>query len=247
MRRLFPGDREGELRRERGDRGDATEAVQEALQSWTPGETDFAIQSRIAGAVEKTGADCPVLLVGGDERVTQFRHPIAQGAPANRLVMAVLVARRSGLHVALTRYASVGEPVTAVARGLATAKKIHSQVLAAHTPGATYGSVMETLDEAYTTEGHSGAWREHYQGGPIGYAQREFEIAPVQTDSRWWNEPVTGGNAIAWNPSVAGGGKDEDTYLVGAHGQHEWVTTAPGWPTSLVPGTPYSRPDVLVL
>ncbi len=106
---------------------------------------------------------------------------------------------------------------------------------------------METLEDAYAAEGHPGAWREHYQGGPIGYAQREFEIAPPQTDSRWWNEPVTAGNAIAWNPSVAGGGKDEDTYIVSESGSHEWITSAPGWPTSLVPGTPYARPDVLVL
>lgn len=226
---------------------DATDAVQQALQSWVPGETDFEIQSRIAGAVEKTGADCPVLLVGVDDRVTKFRHPIALGAPAHRLVMAVLVARRSGLHVALTRYASRGVPAPHVTTGLAAAKRIHAQVLAAHVVGNRYGAVLSSLDEAYTTEGYAGSWREHYQGGPIGYAQREFEISPAQRDSRWWNEPVAAGNAIAWNPSVAGGGKDEDTYLVAANGTHEWVTSAPGWPTSTVPGTQLLRPDILML
>jgi Xaa-Pro dipeptidase len=225
---------------------DATDAVQQALQSWVPGETDFDIQSRIARAVEKTGADCPVLLVGVDDRVTKFRHPIALGAPAHCLIMAVLVARRSGLHVALTRYASRGEPAPRVTTGLAAAKRIHAQVLSAHTVGNRYGAVLSSLDEAYTTEGYPGAWREHYQGGPIGYAQREFEISPAQSVSRWWQEPISIGNAIAWNPSVAGGGKDEDTYLVGTNGQHEWVTAAPGWPTSLVPGTQLIRPDVLM-
>ena len=226
---------------------EATQAVQDALTSWVPGEADFQIQSRIAGAVERTGADCPVLLVGADDRVARFRHPVANGSPTNRLVMAVLVARRSGLHVALTRYASVGTPARSLSEGMASAKAIQTAVLAAHTPGVTYGSVMATLEDAYVTQGSPGVWREHYQGGPIGYAQREFEIAPVQSDSRWWNEPVRPGNAVAWNPSVAGGGKDEDTYIVNGVGPHEWVTSAPGWPTSNVPGTQYSRPDVLLL
>ena len=224
---------------------DAAEAVQDALQAWVPGESDFQIQSRIASSVESRGADCPVLLVGVDDRVTQFRHPIARGAAAHRLVMAVLVARRSGLHVALTRYASVGSPDARLAAGLAASKRIHGKVLSAHVPGASYGSILRVLDEAYAAEGHPGGWREHYQGGPIGYAQREFEISPAQTDSRWWHEPVSLAGAVAWNPSLPGGGKDEDTYIVGPNGVHEWVTTAPGWPTSSSSFGP--RPDPLIL
>ncbi|GAB2825562.1 M24 family metallopeptidase [Alpinimonas psychrophila] len=226
---------------------DATAAVQEVLKAWTPGETDFQIQARISAAMELVGADCPVLLVGADDRIAKFRHPIARGASANRLVMAVLVARRSGLHVALTRYASAGKPAESLLEGLAAAKRIHVKTLSAHLSGSTYGSVLEAIDEAYAAEGHSGAWREHYQGGPIGYAQREFEISPVQTDSRWWQEPISPGNAVAWNPSVAGGGKDEDTYIVGKNGAHEWITSAPGWPTTLVPETQFLRPDILML
>ena len=35
--------------------------------------------------------------------------------------------------------------------------------------------------------------------------------------------------AMAWNPSLPGGAKDEDTYLVGADAC-ELVTTTGGWP-----------------
>ena len=37
------------------------------------------------------------------------------------------------------------------------------------------------------------------------------------------------GHAVAWNPSLPGGAKAEDTYLVHADGL-ERVTTGPGWP-----------------
>jgi hypothetical protein len=40
---------------------------------------------------------------------------------------------------------------------------------------------------------------------------------------------VEAGHAVAWNPSIAGGAKLEDTYLVGA-GSRVRVTDAPGWP-----------------
>ena len=85
---------------------DAAEAVETALRNWQPGETDREIAARVVAHTEHTGADAPCLLVGGDERLQSFRHPVANGSRPERVVMAVLVARRDGLHVALTRHAA---------------------------------------------------------------------------------------------------------------------------------------------
>ena len=87
---------------------DAAAALQSALASFRPGERDLDIQARCAAHLEATGADTPVLIVGGDERLVRYRHPMAAGVPVHRLVMAVVVARRAGLHVAATRFASAG-------------------------------------------------------------------------------------------------------------------------------------------
>ena len=46
-------------------------------------------------------------------------------------------------------------------------------------------------------------------------AQREFELAPTSAGSEWWTVPVEANSAVAFNPSLAGGAKIEDTYLVG--------------------------------
>ena len=61
------------------------------------------------GRALRPGADAPVLIVGGDDRVRRYRHPMAVGAPVRQLAMAVVVARRGGLHAAATRFA-VGRP-----------------------------------------------------------------------------------------------------------------------------------------
>jgi antitoxin VapB len=224
---------------------DAAHALQSALVRWRPGELDLDIQARCAAGLEAAGADAPVLIVGGDDRLAAFRHPMAAGAPVKHLVMAVAVARRAGLHVALTRFASAG-PVSgeyAALRGRVLA--IENDVLAASRPGATYGDVLDALARAYSAQDAINGWKGHYQGGPIGFAQREFEIAPGQTGSRWYREPVAAGHAIAWNPSLPGGAKAEDTYLTGPDGQLSLMTSAPGWPAEVNDDRRPARPAVL--
>jgi hypothetical protein len=100
------------------------------------------------------------------------------------------------------------------------------------------------LDRWYTRAGARDAWAGHYQGGPIGYAQREFEIAPCQLGSRWAAVRIEPGHALAWNPSLPGGAKTEDTYLVHAGGL-ERVTTGPDWPTEAGDDGLPPRPAVL--
>lgn len=212
---------------------DAARAVQDSLAHWRPGERDLDIQARCAARLEESGADAPVLIVGGDDRLERYRHPMAVGAPVRRMVMAVAVARRGGLHVALTRFASAGpvEPAQAALHRKVAA--VHDAVLAACRPGKTYGTAVESLASAYAAVGAEGGWMGHYQGGPIGFAQREFEIAPGQSGSRWYREPVAAGHALAWNPSLPGGAKSEDTYLVTGDGELTPVTAAPGWPAEI--------------
>lgn len=208
---------------------DAAAAVEGALRAWRPGDVDRDVAAHVAGAVEQVGAQAPVLLVGGDERVRRFRHPVAVGDKMQELAMVVLVASRDGLHVALTRYAAADPVAPELEAALAATRRIHRRVLAASTPGVRFGAIMQELRAAYEAERAPDSWREHYQGGPIGYAQREFEIAPEPTDGPWQQTELQLGSAVAWNPSLRGGAKDEDTYLI-TTGQPRSVTMTTDWP-----------------
>jgi Xaa-Pro dipeptidase len=208
---------------------DAARALESTLRAWRPGERDVDVQARIAAELERAGAFGACLIVGGDERVERFRHPLATGVAVNRLVMAVVVAERGGLHAAATRFAcSQGLPGEVREAWLA-ALGVESRMLSACRVGATYGEVLRACDEAYSLVGWPGAWREHYQGGPIAYRQREFEISPSQRESRWYEQRIEAGHAVAWNPSVAGGGKSEDTFLVDHEGLR-CLTATGDWP-----------------
>jgi antitoxin VapB len=220
---------------------DAAAALEWALAAWTPGERDLDLQAQCAAALEARGADAPVLIVGGDERVQRYRHPMAAGAPVHRLAMAVVVARRAGLHAAATRFASAGPVPHSYAALRASVLSIERAVLAACRPGRSYADALTALDRGYAAAGYPGGWAGHYQGGPVGYAQREFEIAPGQLGSRWPAEPIRAGHAVAWNPSLPGGAKVEDTYLI-TDGGLERVTASADWPTEpgddMLPGRP---------
>ena len=116
--------------------------------------------------------------------------------------------------------------------------------------GGSYGQALSALDAGYAREGAAGGWAGHYQGGPIGFAQREFEIAPCQHDSRWYSTRIEAGHAVAWNPSLPGGAKAEDTYLVqsgrdGARHHRPGGPAGPAWPVEDGDDVVPPRPAVL--
>lgn len=240
--RMCLGDQEQE--RLRALAADTTGALEGALASWRPGESDRDVAARVAYRLECDGIFPACLLVGGDERLERFRHPVAVGAPMRRHAMAVVVGTRGGLHVALTRVASASGVAPGLAAAHRAAQVVEGRMLAACRAGATYGDVLEASLAGYAEVGEPEAWRDHYQGGPIGYRQREWEIAPDQRDSRWFERTIAAGDAVAFNPSVAGGGKSEDTFLVGPGGL-ELLTGSSRWPSSSpAPGLP-ARPQIL--
>lgn len=216
---------------------DAADALAAGIDDWRPGgTTDLDVAARVSYELEKRGAKAVCLIVGGDERLRSFRHPLAIGEVVRDALMAVVVARRGGLHVAATRIAvrRAADPIIELVEELAD---VNDGVLRASLPGQTWGAAITELAVGYARIGRPEAWREHFQGGPIAFEQREFELAPGLDDSPYWEFVSAKGAAVAWNPSLKGGAKIEETYLVGAH-DLELVTRSEGWPVTSSPGGP---------
>jgi Xaa-Pro dipeptidase len=223
----------------------AAHALEVGVAGWTPGEsTDFEVASVVSRELERYGAKAVCLIVGGDDRLRSVRHPLAIGAVVNDALMAVVVARRGGLHVAATRSA-VTNPDDPIVQLTERLQSVHEAVLSSSRPGRSWGDAVEALAKGYENIGQPGAWREHFQGGPIAFEQREFELAPGQTDSPYWDLDCAVGAAVAWNPSLRGGAKIEETYLVGNDG-FELITNSGAWPTtSSDDGVPHSQVKVV--
>ncbi len=214
---------EGEIERYRDVATDTVDAVEAVARAVEPGETEHAMAGRLAGALRAKGLLPWVLLVAADERVERFRHPLPTDAAARRYVMLVTCAERGGLIAACTRLAAFEPVPPALAEKHRAVATVDAALISATRPGETFGKIFDVGRAAYEKVGHPDEWRQHHQGGSIGYLPREAKAGPGEATQ------VLASQAFAWNPSIAGT-KSEDTVLVEAAAT---VPLAPvtDWPT----------------
>jgi Xaa-Pro dipeptidase len=215
--------------------------LEEVARSVEPGKTEREIGAEVFWRCHRAGITPVVVLVGADERLSRYRHPLPKGNPVHTYAMLVLVGVRGGLQTALTRLVAVNElPARIVGRHRAVTRV--EAVYIHHTrPGHTLGQILEIGAAAYAAEGYPDEWHRHFQGGLIGYAPREIEAVPGL------DTVVEPFQAAAWLPSITGT-KSEDTFLI-LPDRNEMLTNTENWPMLQIEieRQTYYRPDILRL
>ena len=236
---------EGEQARMRELGADSCRALEDSVRTLRSGMTGREMAAELSSRLEVDGIFPFAIFAGGDKRRASFRHPNVSAAPFERDAMVVIVAVRGGLNVAATRTVTIGEPDPELAERHLISAEAEAAAIAATRPGNTYGEALQAQIDVYEKHGYTDEWRNHTQGGPIGYGAREFGPGPLSHPDRFTEWPVEIGHAVAWNPTVQGS-KAEDTFLVGAE-DNEMVTNSSSWPAIEVPvpGGSFSRPGIL--
>jgi len=216
---------------------DAARAVEQVARSARPGDSERELAGELAHRCVSCGIAPTVVLVGTDERIDRYRHPLPTEVRLRQRALIALTGRRDGLHVALTRMVvrSRAEPEL-VARHRAVAR-VDAVLLAASRPGRAWSEALAAGLEQYAREGFPDEWMRHHQGGLTGYAGREIKVTP---DTRG---AIEEGNAVAWNPTLPGV-KSEDTAVVAGVGPR-LVTSTTSWP-AYAEGLEAGRPGLLV-
>jgi Xaa-Pro dipeptidase len=217
---------------------DCAAAVVEAVSTLTPAAAEAEAAGELLARLGRRGFVVPVVLVAGTDRQRVHRHPLPTAARLARTALLAVTAERDGLHVSMTRIVSFGEPPAELARLVAAAATVDAAMLGASRPGTTTGAVLDVAAAAYERLGFPDEWRRHHQGGITGYRGREVFAVPGEPT------PLREGYAVAWNPSIGGGAKSEDTALV-RDGGVEVLTRTPGLPELEAGGL--RRPGVAVL
>lgn len=184
---------------------DARLAMDASLAEVVPGTSEDALVADLLARLPGTRA--PVVLAAADDRIRRYRHPLPGPTAIRARVMLVLVAERWGLHVALTRTREIEPPAADLARRIEAVARVQTAMHAATRPGATFGDVFDAARATYAAAGFPDAWRDHHQGGSIGYQARERIAVPSDA------AVIDPGMAFAWNPSISGV-KAEDTILL---------------------------------
>lgn len=216
---------------------DAAEACTDVCATLTASMTEYDVAGRLSAALLSRGIDPVVLLVAGGDRLPQHRHPLPTAGPVGDLVMVVACGRRHGLIASLTRFVATRTLAARLAGDYERLLRVDAAYNGATRPGATVGACCAAGIAAYAVEGFAAdEWSRHHQGGPTGYATRDYLATP---DSA---AVIVDSQAFAWNPSVPSL-KVEDTVLATASGTRV-LTTDLRWPATSVDGL--VRPGILI-
>jgi antitoxin VapB len=201
-----------------------------------PDMSEYAATGLLAAEFAARGIDAILLLAAGGERLAVHRHPLPTLSPLGPLAMLVACGRRGGLIASVTRFYAT-KPLAPEMRGTyRRLLEVETAFFDATRPGAEIGAVWRAGTAAYERNGFpADEWTRHHQGGPSGYAPREYLANGSE------RETVLAGQAFGWNPS-ANGLKLEDTIISG-EGGIEILTVDPAWPSLQVDGR--ARPDIL--
>jgi Xaa-Pro aminopeptidase len=229
-----------EVQRYRKLARDAALALEAAALAVKPGMTEHEAAADLAWLSMQKGMDPFVRLIAADERIRRFRHPIPTARKVRRMCMLVLCAERRGLVVAATRLVHFGKLSRDLERRHRAVCLVDAAMIAASEVGRPFREVLQVAERTYRAVGFDGEWKHHHQGGPTGYAGREFVVTAREKRAIQPCQP------IAWNPSIAGT-KSEDTILATERGP-ELLTRTGHWPMLEVKLGPRTllRPAILV-
>ncbi len=212
---------------------DAARALGDAMRTATPDWSEAMLAGEIARSLHRARIQPVVLLVAGEERIREYRHPLPKGNRLGRLAMGIVCGRRDGLVVNLTRIRAWGG--SDILPQYELLLEVEERALSATVPGATVGAVMAAIADGYRTIGRPDAFAAHHQGGIAGYRPREILGKPGDQTM------LAEGMCVAWNPSLPGV-KVEDTFLITSTGL-ENLTVDPDWPMIQIGGR--LRPGIL--
>jgi Xaa-Pro aminopeptidase len=202
------------------DVGSAVGALCRSLQVQL---TEIQVARRVNDSMAAVGARAVVTLVGADDRIARFRHPVPTLRRWTHSLLIGVCAERDGLVVALSRIIAAGTTSARIADRTVAAATVFGRLLGATRPGATGAELFEVARASYHDVGHAGEELLHHQGGAIGYRSRDWIAHPTSRAT------VQTRQAFAWNPSITGT-KVEDTVLM-LDGKLECITSSPDWPS----------------
>lgn len=221
---------------------DCSRAIETVARQMSLGDSGFQVESDLARHLLARGIQPHVLLVAFDERLKRYRHPTPSANHLRHHAMLVVCGKRHGLIASMTRMVHFGRLGEDLARRHEAVCRVEAAMWAATVPGASYGSALEAGIAQYKKEGFPQEWKLHHQGGPTGYAGRDYLVTPGE------ERVVQDRQAVAWNPSITGT-KTEDTFIVNGNSRDVVTAASSAWPmveVTVPGGGKLKRPAILV-
>ena len=212
-----------EIRRVRWLSQKTEEILRKVAEIINPGITEIEIAGIISGEMGKYGIECDVLLIGSDERIEKYRHPVPTEKKVKKLVLLHPASKKWGLHVPMSRMLSFGNPDIETVKKFDGACKIAAEAISSCTEGAKLIDILMAQEKTFMELGYKDEWGMHYHGGITGYL---LVSQAVYTDK---NSGISLNQPHAWFVTLTGV-KVEELSLTTKNGI-EICSTKGNWPT----------------
>ena len=149
--------------------------------------------------------------------------------------------RYKGLVVCCTRYVNFVPVSEELKKQYLDNVRIDCTMIANSIPGESFQTPFLAGKKAYEELGYGQEFEKHHQGGPIGYAARDYRI------DFGHHGIIAENQAFCWNPSITGT-KSEDTVIAAEEGPL-FITGPCLFPAleTKINGHTVLRPDILEL
>ena len=188
-----------------------SKAIEETVDTIEPGNKECEIVGRLAERLWMNRLDYITIFCAADERIANFRHPVATEKKIEKRAMLCVNARKWGLIISLTRFVQFGKIPEALQKKYEANVYIDCVLMANTIPGKPAVEAFRKGIAAYKETGYAQEYELHHQGGSIGYVGRDYKVHFNST------EIIQENQAFAWNPSITGS-KSEDTMLATSKG-----------------------------
>ena len=148
---------------------------------------------------------------------------------------------KNGINVSISRSIHFGKTPKDLINRQKAVNFIEASYLHYSKPGTYLKDLLEVGKKAYSEVGFSHEWKNHSQGGIVGYKPREILVTGKS------KERLKENNILSWNPTVRGA-KAEDLVLVRKE-RIEQLYIDRRWPCSKIKidGDIYLKPKILEL
>lgn len=216
-------------------------ALGNAIKIINPGETENEIARKTRNELAKFNCDSVVTLIGADERIEKYRHPVPTENTWKKVLLIVVCARREGLIASLSRIVCAGEIPGELKRKTEACAFIFAKILSETKRGKSGAQLYKIAADAYAEKGFADEINKHHQGGAAGYKTRDWVIHPQSAETVFPNQ------AFAFNPSITGTKSEETAILL--NDEIEIITATPDFPQISVEikGKEFFSPDILSL
>ncbi len=217
---------ETEVKRYREIGRECAGIVERLAKETRPGQTEKEVAAKLKVRCIERGISPDCVLVGSDERILDYRHPVPSDKVIRDSLMVVLGGEKYGLNISMTRMVYYKDTPEEIRNRMEKTQYIFACMQNMMRDGMEYREYWELLKKQYKEAGYPEEWKYHHQGGPTGYGCREMIVKPQDTGV------IREGVAYAWNPTICGTKCEETTYL--KDGRTEIFTKTEEWPRRMV-------------